>query len=101
MPLSWVSFDREGEVYLTLGKKRWILLAPYFYWLQEEQQPGLIWPGIVFLSVLPLSSLSLSPSLSKHLSLTLLFAKIQVTMATNWRLYEHLIPHLNIPSYLW
>ncbi|TNN50931.1 hypothetical protein EYF80_038864 [Liparis tanakae] len=32
---------------------------------------------------------------------TLLFAKDPVAMATKRALYEHLIPHLNIPGYLW
>lgn len=83
------------------------------------RKKGSVWRGCVGLGLcvcvcvsvcvcllLPFPFSVFSPLFSLHplaniFSPTLLFAKIRVTMATNWRFYEHLIPHLNIPSYLW
>lgn len=66
------------------------------------QRLGLgLFSALQLLAVPPLFSLSLPRSLANIFSPTLLFAKIQGYHGYQLALYEHLIPHLNIPSYLW
>lgn len=112
-----------GEAYLTFrenkGASRLVTWVSSRIAGRRKKQHGSVRRGCVGLGLcvcvcvsvcvcllLPFPFSVFSPLFSLHplaniFSPTLLFAKIRVTMATNWRFYEHLIPHLNIPSYLW
>lgn len=82
--------------------------------MQEEKQHGSIWPGcsglgpflaLWFLSVYLLPSVLLFPPFLS-IPLQTLLPNSFVCQDPGYHgyqlaLYEHLIPHLNIPSYLW